>query len=144
MNRVTLYDGGETTGSVADRKIYSSARKETTGSVGVRPAQTTETVNVDKTPECDTVCFRGREGENKKGISFMGGLMMTIGAAGLIIGGLGCAHKYNTLGKLSDGKIKDFLLKSEPALKTCYEWCAKSKGYARQGYDKVASFFKKK
>ena len=144
MNRVTLYDGGETTGSVADRRIYSSAKKETTGSVGVRPAQTTETVNVDKTPECDTVCFRGRESENKRGVSFAGYLIATLGAAACIIGGLGCAHKYNALGKLSDGKVKDLLLKSEPALKTCYEWCAKSKGYAKQGYDKVASFFKKK
>ena len=143
MNRVTLYNSGETTGSVADR-MYTSARKETTGGVGVRPVQISEPINIDKTPECDTVSFRGKKSESKKGPSFLGSIMIALGATALVIGGLGCAHKYNALGKLSDGKVKDFLSKGEPALKTCHKWCAKSKSYAKQGYDKVALFFHKK
>ncbi len=142
MNRISLYNSGETTGSPADR-VYSSKRMETTGGVGEKPVQV-DSAKVDKTPECDTVCFRGKEVQEKKGTSFLGGLMMTVGAAALVIGGLGCAHKYKVLDRLNEGKLKEILSKSEPVLNTCHEWCAKVKGLARQGYEKVASLFKKK
>ena len=142
MNRITLYDGGETTGSPADR-VYSSKRLETTGGVGEVPAQI-NSAKVDKTPECDTICFRSNDNQKKKGVSFWGGVLMTLGAAAIIIGGMGLVQKNNLIGRMNDGKTKELLMKSEPALKTCYEWCAESKSFVKKGYDKVASFFTKK
>ena len=138
---VSFY-GGETAGSSADR-VYSSAKLETTGGVGVRRNQQQEPeVNIDKTLECDTVCFKGKEDKEDSGLSFFGGAMLVAGATALIIGGLGCAHKYNWLNKLGDGKVKDFIKKGEPAMKTCYEWCSKAKDFGVKGYNKIA-FWKK-
>ena len=51
------FRGGETTGSVADRKI-ETAKQETTGGVGARKNQDS-IFTVDNEPKQDTVCFRG-------------------------------------------------------------------------------------
>ncbi|MBR1775524.1 hypothetical protein IJ750_00415 [bacterium] len=141
MYPISFYGGGETAGSAADR-IYSSAKMETTGGVGKRP-KSNGSVTVDKAPECDTVCFKGKESK-KEGMSLFSAALMTAGAAALVIGGLGCAHKYNWIGRLGDGKFKEFLKKNEPAAKTCYDWCVKTKGFAKDGIDKIKNLFKKK
>ena len=142
MNRITLYDGGETTGSPADR-VYSSRRLETTGGVGEKPVQV-DSAKVDNKPDCDTVCFKGREDQNKKGLSLLGSILITLGAAAIIIGGSGLAYKNKLIQNMNNGKAKELLMKGEPALKTCYDWCSESKSFAKKGYDQVSSFFHKK
>lgn len=137
MNRVTLYDGGETTGSPADR-VYSSKRLETTGGVGEVPAQIIS-AKVDKTPECDTICFK--RNMDKADNSFTRGTYTTLGLSILGIGLAGCAHKYGWLGGMSDGKVKNVLTNVS---KACYSICADTKSYAKKGYDKVVSSFRKK
>ena len=141
MNRITLYDGGETTGSPADR-VYSSRRLETTGGVGEKPTQV-DSVNVDKTPNCDTVCFK-RNMVGRDDDAFTRGTFTTIGLLALGMGLAGCAHKYGWLNKMNDGKAKELLMKGEPVLKACHELCEDTKSYAKSGYDRVASMFKKK
>ena len=137
MDRVTLYDGGETTGSPADR-VYSSKRMETTGGVGEVPAQI-NSAKVDKTPECDTICFKRNMDKDES--SFTRGTFTTIGLLAAGIGLAGCAHKYGWLNKMNDGKVKSFLTN---VFKACHSICADTKSYAKKGYDKVVSLFKKK
>ena len=140
MDRVTLYDGGETTGSPADR-VYSSKRLETTGGVGEVPAQV-NSAKVDKTPECDTICFKRNLDKDEN--SFTRGAYTTIGLLALGIGLAGCAHKYQWIQRVGNDNVKNFLSKGEPVFKACHSICADTKSYAKQGYDKVASFFTKK
>ena len=88
MNKIS-FCGGETAGSVANRKLNYLR----------------EQIPKPQTPPQDTVNFKGRDYEEKSG-SVFSGILGTIAAAAIIVGGLGLAHKYNVVEKLKDGKIK--------------------------------------
>ena len=96
-------------------------------------------------PNCYNLNFKGRDDyyEEKGGnaIKVIAGLA---GAAALIIGGLGIAHKQKVLNKISNEKVKKVLSKAEPAAEKCYEWCSKAKDTVVKGLEKVKNIFKKK
>ncbi len=152
MNRIT-FCGGESTGSVADRKI-ETARQESTGGVAVKgvTAKNESTGGVaariyHQDPELkletlnkDTVSFRAKE-ENKGSKVAGTAAAICFTAAGAIIG-LGYAKKLNWVDKISNPKVKDFVNKygAEP----CYNMCSKVKQTATDLYKKTADFFKGK
>jgi len=113
--------GGETAGSVGKRNInqVSFYGGETAGSVGKRNLDPQIQIT---TPAQDTVNFQGRDYD--EGSSATGTILGFIGAAALIIGGLGYAHKSGLTGKIKNAKIQDFANKiSEP----CHNLCSKIK-----------------
>lgn len=126
MNNVSFH-GGESCGSIAKRNM-DTARFETP---------------IVQTPDRDTVNFKGREYGEKKSSSIGSKILTGIAFAALVIGGLGCAHKYDVVGKLKDGKFKDFLKKSDTITEPCHKWCAKAKDYANKGYETIKGWFKK-
>ena len=130
------FRGGETAGSVADRKI-ETAKQETTGSVGARVSKDS-IFTVDNEPKQDTVCFRGSEnGEAKKGPSTTTVVLGTLAAVAATVGLLGLAHKNGWTNKLGDGKIKEY---AEKAAEPCYKAC---KWVKNNSYDKIVAYFKK-
>lgn len=109
------FSGSESTGSIGKRANASNVRYES--------------IPNDQL-EQDTVSFRGAnyEGEEKKSSL----LTKIFGAAvfsALAIGGLGYAHKADLVGKLKDGKFKDFMRKSDCVTEKCHEWCSKVKEF---------------
>ena len=132
------FRGSETAGSVSDRKIETS-KQETAGSVGARKNQ--ESIfTVDNELKQDTVCFRGREGEQKK-TSTTTVVLGTLGTAALVVGLLGLAHKYNVVEGIKNPKIKDFLQNADGITKPCYELC---KWVKNNSYDKVVKYLSSK
>ena len=89
MNYVVSFQGGETSGSVAKRNLNSTFRRQNI---------------VEQAP--DKLSFKGKSEDNAS--SFGKGFIMTLATAALIVGGLGYAHKADVVGKLKDGKVKDF------------------------------------
>ena len=69
---------------------------------------------------------------------------MTLAAAALIVGGLGYAHKADVVGKLKDGKVKDFLKKADKITEPCHKFCSKVKEFCQKYYEKIKEFFNKK
>ena len=133
--------GGETTGGVADKQV-ETAKKETTGGVGVRKQQ--ESIfAVDNEPKCDTVCFKGREysGGSEKKSSTINYILGLSALTAITVGLLGLAHKHNAVSKISNEKIKDFLKNSEKITEPCYRAC---KWVKNNSYDKAVSYFKTK
>lgn len=126
MNIVS-FSGGETAGSLANRKANYLR----------------EQIPAPQAPQKDTVNFRGREYEDKS--QSIGSVIFGIAAAAaLIVGGLGAAHKYDVVGKLKDGKVKDFLRKSDVITEPCYKLCSKVKACAVEYFDKIKNWFNKK
>ena len=125
MNNVSFY-GSETSGSVAKRNLAPQKRETISGQT------------------CgDTVCFRGKDkSESAESIGKTIAGLALIACA--IIGGLGYAHKTNAIGKLKDGKIKNFLEKSNKITEPCYNLCSKTKDFAVKYYNKVKDYFTKK
>ena len=119
---------GETAGSVAKRELTPQRRYEA-------PVQLPE-----QAP--DTVSFRGKE--EKEESSFLGGLVKTLVVAGLVVGGLGYAHKTGAVGKLKDGKLKDLLKNSNKITEPCYKWYQSAKEFCVKNYNKIKDFFVKK
>ena len=68
-------------------------------------------------------------------------MLASLLAVGGGIAGLGYAHKTNAISKLSDGKIKNFLLEHEDIMKTCHEWCSSAKEFGNENLEKVKSWF---
>ena len=130
MDAISFY-GGETTGSISKRQL-----RQANTNYGVQTPRI-------ETLQGDSVNFRGKEESGKKSSSFVKTLVGLAGTAAVVIGGLGLAHKYNVVGKLKDGKIKDFLKKSDTITEPCHKWCTQAKGYAEKGYEKIKSYFKK-
>ena len=133
MYNVSFYGSGETAGSAAKKPIVPIALKE---------KETTNSPILEQ-PKSDVVCFKGKdyaEGNSSTGKKVFGALAV----AALLIGGLGCAHKYNLVGKLKDGKFKDFMQKSDKITEPCHKLCAKTKDYACKCYDKIKNIFNKK
>lgn len=127
MYNVT-FNGGETAGSISKRQLRNNSE--------IPPKV--------QTPQADTVNFRGHENnEGKKKTSIGAKIIGLVTTAALIIGGLGLAHKHDVVGKLKDGKFKDFMRKSDTITKPCHEWCAKGKKYAIETYEKIKNYFKK-
>ncbi len=139
VTSVTFRGGGETTGSVADRRI-ETAKQETTGGVGARNNQDS-IFTVDNELKQDTVCFRASAQEPKKETSTLGVIFGTAAVAALIVGGLGLAHKYDIVGKIKNEKAKEFFRHTDAVTKPCREACAWVKNNC---YEKVISFFRSK
>ena len=127
MNNVSFM-GGEAAGSIAK-----------TGKTELSPQPRYNAVP-EQAP--DKVCFKGRDHDD--GIPFLGSLAKLAAAAVVIIGALGYAHKANVVGKLKDGKLKDFLRKSDKITEPCHKWCSKTKEFGTKYYNKVKEFFSKK
>ena len=127
------FRGGESTGSVADRRI-ETAKQETTGGVGAR-RDNDSIFTVDNELKQDTVCFRGSE-EHKT--STTAKVIGTIGAAAAVFGLLAFAHKYNWASKVSDGKFKEY---SDKVTEPCHK---AAKWIKTNSYDKIVAFFKNK
>lgn len=127
MNHVSFY-GGESCGSVAARRNVDTPRPETP---------------IVQTPDRDTVNFRGRDYEEEKSSSFVSKGLKGAAFIALVIGGLGCLHKYDVVGKLKDGKVKDFFKKYDKITEPCHKWCSQAKEYAVKGYEKIKGWFKK-
>ena len=133
LSSVSFY-GGETTGSVADRKI-ETAKQETTGGVGVR--KNSSSIFVTEEPKEDTVCFKGKEKKNTSALTYLlGGAALTA----LLVGALGLMHKYDTLGKIKNEKVKKFFKHTDAITEPCYKACSWVKTNC---YDKVVKLFKK-
>ena len=127
MNNVSFY-GGETAGSIGKRNLNPQK-------YNASPEQTP----INDCP--DIVCFKGKEKNN--GSSVLGGLAAVIVLAGLAVGGLGYAHKADLVGKLKDGKFKDFLRKSDKITEPCHNLCRKVKEFCLKYYNKIKDFFSK-
>ncbi len=136
---VSFYgNGGETTGSVADRKI-ESAKKETTGGVGVRRNNESIFITDDKLRQ-DTVCFRGQD-SSQKGPSTLGILLGTVSGIALAVGLMGLAHKKDWVGKINNEKVQKFFRHTDVVTEPCHKACSWVK---KNCYDKVINFFHKK
>lgn len=111
---------------------------ETSGSVGKRNLDVVRKNNIQiQTPQADTVNFRGRDDDE----SSAGSTIVTLlGAAALIIGGLGYAHKAGLVGKIKNAKVQDF---AEKITKPCHNLCSKVKNFGTDCYDKIMKIFKK-
>lgn len=125
MNYVVSFQGGETSGSVAKRNLNSTFRRQNI---------------VEQAP--DKLSFKGKSEDNAS--SFGKGFIMTLATAALIVGGLGYAHKADVVGKLKDGKVKDFLKKADKITEPCYKFCSKVKEFCQKYYEKIKEFFNKK
>ena len=133
------FRGGETVGSVSDRKTETT-KQETAGSVGVR--RNKESVfAVDNEPNKDTVCFRGYGDEEKK--SSAGSVLFGLAAtAAVVVGLLGLAHKYDVVNKyIKNAKAKDILSKTDVVTDSCHKAC---KWVKNNSYDKIVELIKAK
>ena len=119
-------------------------KSETTGSVGYLRSVDNQTVAIPKANlnfrgEPDSFEYQNAEPQ-KKSISpwtIVGGLVLT-GCA--IVGGLGYTHKKELIKNMSDGKIKDLLMKLEPAGEKCHKWCSSIKNTGSEWWSKVKDF----
>ena len=132
------FRGGESTGSVADRKP-ETARQETTGGVGARRNQ--DSIFVDNELKQDTVCFRASAYETKKSASPLEVLLGVTAGTALTIGLLGLAHKYDLVGRISNKKAQEFFRSTDSVTEPCHKACSWVK---RNSYDKIAAWFHKK
>ena len=125
MMNVVSFRGGETSGSVAKRNLNNTNPKENI------PEQTS-----------DKLSFKGKD--NDDGTSIGKGLLLTLAAAALIIGGLGYAHKTDVVGKIKDGnKLKNILRKTDKITEPCHKLCSKIKELCSKYYNKIKGFFGK-
>ena len=96
-----------------------------------------------QTREKDTVNFRGKNEDKKKG-SFWGKLA----ALGIVVGGavvgLGFAHKYNIIGNLKkEGRVADWIREYTPKVtQPCYDACAAVKKYSTKYYKEAVEYIK--
>lgn len=120
------FRGGETAGSVGKRNInhVSFYGGETAGSVGKRNLEPEIQIT---TPEKDTVNFKGRNYD--EGSSTGSTILGFIGAAALIVGGLGYAHKTGLTGKIKNVKIQEY---AEKIAEPCYNLCSKIKSFFKK------------
>ena len=145
---VSFYgNGGETTGSVSNRRNIvgkplpepPNAIHETTGSCGYLREQAPRIETLDK----DTVCFKGGADKKEKSSSVFG-TILTLGAlAAVVVGGLGLAHKHDIVGQLKNEKFKNLLKNSGKVTEPCYNWCKSVKTFCMEHYDKIVKKFKK-
>ena len=132
------FRSGETTGSVADRRI-ETAKQETTGGVGVKAQQSI--FSTDNELKRDTVSFKGNEAErNKQKTSAFGTVMGLTALAAAIVVGLGCAHKYDVVGKIKNEKVQKFFRHTDVVSEPCHKACTWIK---QNCYDKLVNLFKK-
>ena len=82
--------------------------------------------------------------KEKKGMSALAviGTLAAVSAATII--GLSYAHKTDVIGKMSEGKMKDLLLKAKPATEWCHKACSMVKDKSVKYWDKLINIFKKK
>lgn len=129
MYNVAFYGSGETTGSVSKFPKIKNQNSDT---------------SIVETPKQDTLCFRANQKEEVKKGSTITKVIGTLTGIALLVGGLACAHKYDWVGKLSDGKFKDFMRKSDIITEPCHKACAKVKDFSVKYYNKIKDYFNKK
>ena len=133
--------GAETAGSVAKLGInglsFRGSGAETAGSISKKDEPVL-------CPNCSNpVSFRGRDYEEKKGVSALGvvGILAAVTAASVVA--LAYGHKNDVINKMSDGKMKDLLKKIAPAAEKCHEWCSKAKTMTVECWEKITGKAKK-
>ena len=140
MNKISFQSlPVETTGSVGEKPVETS-KAETTGSIGYRAFGKDPIPNIDRTIERDTLNFRGYDSYGnyeKDGSSTTVKVFGTAATAALAIMALGYAHKTNAVGKLQDGKLKNWLKHSDKITEPCYKLCAKIKTISTDCYHKI-------
>ncbi len=130
------FNGVETTGSVADRRI-DTAKNETTGSVGVRQNQDS-IFNVDNDLKQDVVSFKAHREPEEKTSTLTKLLVATAGIA-TAVGLAGLAHKYDVVGKyIKNEKAQKFFRHTDVVTEPCHKACTWIK---QNCYDKVIKFF---
>lgn len=137
VSSVTFRGGGETTGSVAERRI-ETAKSETTGGVGAR-IDKDSVFTVDNELRQDTVSFRkGETLKNHKTAAFItAAIIDSVIAFGLA----GLAYKYKLVDKIGHEKTKKILRYTDVVTKPCYEAC---KCIKNGSYDKIVKYFASK
>ncbi len=139
------FRGGETAGSISKLRAsqngisFRSSGGETAGSIS-----NNDLPKPNPCPTCGGVSFRGRDYEEKKGMSALGviGTLAAVSAAAVV--GLAYTHKTGIIGKMKDGKFKDLLKKIEPATEQCYKWCKIAKDKGLEYWNKFIGMFKGK
>lgn len=144
MNNIS-FCGGETAGSIAklnndstttiiEPKVgFRGKGSETSGGIAKQ--------SIDKTPEEDTVSFKGHKYEEKS--SWGGKILGLLLLAGATVFGLGYAHKTNAVNKIKNENIKNFLKNSDKITEPCYDACCKTKDFFTKYYNKAKSHFDK-
>ena len=141
MNRIA-FCGGESAGGIADTTTVTS-KKETTGGISAKINQQLEPEVKLQTLDRDTVSFKGvDDGKNKKGSSVLGAIAAIGLTAAAAIVTLGYAKKLNWVDKISNPKVKDFVVKygAEPS----YKLCKSVKTHSTEYYNKAKDFFNNK
>ena len=140
MSMSVTFRGGETAGSVSDRRT-ETAKQETTGGVGARKRQ--DSIFLTDEPKCDSVCFRGQEYENSKKKPASGLFVATVLAdTAILVGLLGLAKKYDVVNKyIKNPKVKNVLKNADKVTEHCYDAC---KWIKNNSYDKIVEFMKSK
>lgn len=114
---------------------------ESTGSIAHKEKPTT-------CPTCGReIGFKGRYDsfEKQNEGSSMAGTVLTLAgltAAGIV--GLAYAHKTSLFSKMKEGKIRDLMMKLDPASKKCHEWCSTAKTKSTELWTKVKDKFSSK
>ena len=140
MNSVSFY-GSETCGSIGGK--IDTAKQECAGSIGARAVDSEARL---QTLEHDTVSFHGKD-ESKKSGSWGKTLFGLAATAVLVIGGLGLAHKYDTVNKVfkKDNKLGKFFKTNSPKVtEPCYDLCVKTKNTSVDLYKRFLGVFKSK
>jgi len=132
---------GESAGSVGEKP--ETSKGETAGSIGFR-GKSEQLPELLSSPQTDTVCFRGRNGYEQDKSSVVGKIFGIAIAAASVIAALGYAHKVDAVGKLSEGRFKDFMRKSDSITKPCHDWCHGIKDFCTKHYSEIKQRFNKK
>ena len=116
MSYIT-FKSSESTGSIGKQNISQNTSQNTSKYYNAKINESTE----------DTVNFKGTKKEKKS--SLFSTLITLASIAGITIVGLGYAHKADLVGKLNEGKFKDFMRKSDTITKPCHDLCSKIKNF---------------
>ena len=139
VTSVTFRGGGETVGSISDKKI-EMAKQETAGGVGVHKNQESVFTVGDELKQ-DTVCFKSNMKTDEK-MSKTETAFWLLGGAAFVFGLLGLAHKYDVVGKyIKNPKAQEFFRHTDVVTKPCHEAC---KWLKNNSYDKIVKFIKSK
>lgn len=119
---------------------------ETSGSIGKFPVMRNNTTrNTDNSTE-NAINFRGRSGDYyEKSSPSAGSIVLgSLLTAGILIGGLGYAHKTDIVSKIKNDKVRNFLQKADVITKPCHDICSKVKNFGMETFEKIKNFFGKK
>lgn len=128
MLNVSFY-GGETAGSVGEK--IPSTKEETAGSVGIKSDYQRNFSGINSL-NYDTVNFRSGNTKEESGTSTAVKVFGVATGAAIAVAALGYAHKTNAVEKLSDGKFKDIMSKTNIITEPCHKLCSKVKQFVQK------------